>query len=64
MIHEQWWYVPLLLFLMLLAYGPMFCQSMKAMLKWADTCSDYLVAKIERKRNKNDKNASGSHKAS
>ncbi len=61
MIHEQWWYVPLLMFLMLLAYGPMLYRSFRTMLKWADTYSDYLVAKIERKLTKNDENTSESH---
>lgn len=61
MIHEQWWYVPLLMFLMVMAYGPMLYRSFRAMLKWADTYSDYLVAKIERKLTKNDENTSESH---
>lgn len=61
MIHEQWWYVPLLMFLMFLAYGPMLYRSFRAMLKWADTCSDYLIAKIERNLTKNDENTSESH---
>lgn len=61
MIHEQWWYVPLLMFLMLLAYGPMLYRSFRAMLKWADMYSDVFVTKIERKFKNHDKNTSESH---